>query len=328
MEWTITMAEIWRGLLLPLGRITLFVALGLLAASLIEELGWNRALSRVAAPFIRFGRFSETAGSGFALAFVSGVSSNTLLSEAYQQGRMSRRELVLANLLNSMPRFFLHMPTVFFLIAPLIKGAAVVYVGLTFSAALLRTLVITIAGRLLLPLHCQGDACQALAAGIGAKPDGIRNWWAALDKAGRRLRKRLGRIMMITAPIYALFFLAGRAGWFARLTEGMAGWFGAVEWLRPESISIIVLQAASEFTVGVAAAGALLDGGALTIREVVLALLVGTVLSSPLQALRHQLPYYAGIFPPRLAAWLIVCGQLFRIVSIMLVGVGYFVLSS
>lgn len=326
MEGTITMAELWRGLLLPLGRITLFIALGLLAASLIEELGWNRALSRVAAPFIRFGRFSETAGSGFALAFVSGVSSNTLLAEAYQQGRISRRELILANLLNSLPRFFLHMPTVFFLIAPLIKGAAVVYVSLTFSAALIRTLAITVAGRLLLPV-CEGDACMALTAGIGARAAGVRDWRAALARAGRRLRQRLGRIMLITAPIYALFFLAGRAGWFARLGESMAGWFGAIGWLRPESISIILLQAASEFTVGVAAAGALLDGTVLSIREVVLALLVGTVLSSPLQALRHQLPYYAGIFPPRLAAWLIVCGQLFRIVSIMLVGVAYYALS-
>ena len=71
-------------------------------------------------------------------------------------------------------------------------------------------------------------------------------------------------------------------------------------------------------------AGALIDAGNLSYREVVLALLVGNIVSSPMRALRHQFPYYAGIFPARLAIKLICFNQAFRMGSIILVSIGYY----
>ena len=45
-------------------------------------------------------------------AFVSGILSNTILYTGWQEGRLTRRGLVLGNLLsNSLPMFILHMPT-------------------------------------------------------------------------------------------------------------------------------------------------------------------------------------------------------------------------
>ena len=311
-------SELWAGLFLPLGRIFLFISLGLILASLIEELGWNRFMSRLALPFIRYGRFSETSGSGFALAFVSGVSANTLLAEAYLQGKIERRELLLAHLLNSLPRFFLHMPTVLFMMLPFIRGAAFLYLGLTFLSALIRTLLIALAGRLLLP------------GGKPVEPDypaaRAPKFSAALARAMRRLRRRVGRIMLITAPIYGLFYLADRMGYFARLGEWLESNIGFSAFLPPESLGVIVLVAATELTAGLAAAGALLDGNTLANHEVVLALLAGTVIAAPIQALRHQVPYYAGIFPPRLAAMLIIYSQLFRAASVVLVGGIYYLI--
>lgn len=311
------LGELYSGLLLPLGRILLFISLGLAVAALIEELGWNRVLSRAAAPFIRYGRFSQTSGSTFTMAFVSGISANTMLAEAYREGRIQRRELLLAHLLHSLPRFFLHLPAVFFMMAPFIKGAAVTYVALTFSAALLRTLLITVAGRLLLPA---GEASADSANETSQR----RSFKELVVKIGHRLRRRLGRIMLITVPIYTLFFVAARLGYFARFSVWVEENVGLLSWLQPESIGIIILVAATELTAGLAAAGALLDGHSLEHRDVVLALLVGTVIAAPLQALRHQLPYYAGIFPPRLAGQLIVYSQLFRAASVVLVGSLYY----
>jgi hypothetical protein len=94
--------------------------------------------------------------------------------------------------------------------------------------------------------------------------------------------------------------------------------------LHPQSLSIVVLQLGAEASVALAAAGALLDAGTLGYREIVLALLVGNVVSSPLRAVRHQFPYYAGIFSPRLALELIVYNQGFRVVSLILVGTGFY----
>ncbi len=92
-------------------------------------------------------------------------------------------------------------------------------------------------------------------------------------------------------------------------------------------MSIITLHIAAEFTAGLAVAGALLQEGSMDYREVVLALLVGNVLSSPVRAIRHQFPYYAGIFQPKMAVELIVYNQVFRIGSLILMGCIYFVIT-
>jgi hypothetical protein len=58
-------------------------------------------------------------------------------------------------------------------------------------------------------------------------------------------------------------------------------------------------------------------------REIILALLVGNILSSPVRAFRHQFPYYAGIFKPALAMQLIAFSQVFRLFSIIIVTLFY-----
>ena len=69
----------------------------------------------VARPLTRFGHLSPITGAAFALCFFSGMAANTMLAEGYDQGRLSRRELILANLFNSLPANFLHLPTTFFI---------------------------------------------------------------------------------------------------------------------------------------------------------------------------------------------------------------------
>jgi hypothetical protein len=99
---------------------------------------------------------------------------------------------------------------------------------------------------------------------------------------------------------------------------------GVLSFLPPEAVGIVVFHVAAEFTAGLAAAGALMEGHELLPREVVLALFVGNILSTPMRAFRHQFPYYAGIFKPRMAGKLIVFNQTLRALSIALVATGYY----
>lgn len=313
-----TFTSLWHGLGWPLIRLIVSVSAGLLFANFIEALNWTRGLALLARPLIRLGHLSETAGASFSMAFFSGVGSNTLLAEAYDQGRMNKKELVLANLFNSLPNYFIHLPTVFFLTAPLIKMAAFLYVGLTLLAALLRTALILVVGRLLLPSREAGDVAAVLAA---HRPLTLRQ---ALDKAWQRFRRRIRKIILFTVPIYTLIYLLNRFGLFRWLEQVMTEHLTLLSWLDPRSFGIVVAHVAAEFAAGLAAAGALLEAGTLDARQVVLALLVGNVLASPVRTFRHQYPYYAGIFSPRLAAELVFCSQAFRIGSIIAVGIFYY----
>ncbi|MCI5138582.1 MAG: hypothetical protein D3922_09255, partial [Candidatus Electrothrix sp. AR1] len=106
-----TLALLWRELGHPLVRLLTFISIGLIVAGFIEAMNWTRKMSVVAAPMIRFGHLSDLTGAAFSMAFFSGVAANTMLSEAYEQGRLSKKELFLANMFNSLPAYFLHLPT-------------------------------------------------------------------------------------------------------------------------------------------------------------------------------------------------------------------------
>lgn len=320
MESAELVQYLWQGAGWPLLRLVFAISVGLMLGNLIESLNWTHAIARLASPVIRAGHLSETAGASFSVAFFSSVTANTMLSEAYEQGKISRSELVLANLFNSLPVYFLHLPTMFFIAVPMLKATAVVYVGLTLLAAFLRTVIILILGRMFLP-------GREICVGCLLPDSEVAGWKQAVAKAWLRFRRRIRTILLYTVPIYLATQLLQQAGFFDLLAGFIASRISTAAWLQPQSIGLIVLQLTAEISAGLAAAGALLDAHSLPARHVVLALLAGNVLSSPMRALRHQFPFYAGIFKPQLAMTLIFWNQLFRAASILLITFFYFLLT-
>jgi hypothetical protein len=322
MEQPELLIMLWQGLGWPLLRLVFFISLGLMIGNLIESLNWTHGIARLASPLVRVAHLSDITGASFTMAFFSAVTSNTMLSEAYEQKKITKQELIFANLFNSLPTYFLHLPTLFFLAVPLIKGVALVYVGLTLFAAFLRTACILVVGRIVLPgnrEHCV--TCRLDENRVSSLPQ-------AFYKAWLRFQKRIKRIVVITVPIYTAVFILNHFGMFTELEGWLARHVTFLAWLHPESLGVVALQLTAEISAGLAAAGALLDNGSLEARQVVLALLVGNVLSSPMRAVRHQFPFYAGVFKPQLAAELIAYNQVFRTGSIILVGIFYYLLSA
>ncbi|GAB6059580.1 hypothetical protein [Desulfonatronum parangueonense] len=311
-------AEIWNSLVWPLARLTMFISIGLLIGQLIEAMNWTKVVAAGVSPLLRLGRLSDIAGASFSLAFFSGISANSMLADAYEQGKISRRELIMSNLFNSLPTYFLHLPSVFFILAPLIGAAAVTYLGLTIGSAVLRTVFILLFSRFFLPVPrercvtCRLDEKEAA---------GFRD---IFKRTLQRFKKRISRVLYLTVPIYVLFYFLNRWGMFSAIEQYMSENLGWLSWLPPQAVGVVVFQMVAEFSAGAAAAGALLADGALAHKEVVLALLVGNILSSPMRAIRHQFPYYAGIFKPGLAAKLIFWSQGLRVASLIFVGVVYF----
>lgn len=311
---------LWQKLIWPLIRLLIFISIGLIAANLLESLNWTKRVAALARPLVKFGHFSEQVGAAFSMAIVSGVAANTMLSEAYQKQQISKKELILANLFNALPTYFLHLPTVIVITAPLIKSAAFIYVGITFTAALLRTLSIVLIGRFILPRPTE----PVIIAAPDAKD---RDWPAIFRKTWKRFKRRMRKILIFTVPIYIVIFIMNRLAFFNWLESILADYLEFIPWLSPQAMGIIALHIAAELTAGLAAAGALLQDGVLGNHEIVIALLIGNILSSPLRAVRHQLPYYAGIFKPKLAAELIFYNQTFRTISLIIAAMIYVIIA-
>ena len=311
--------QIVTRLLWPLTRLMLFITIGLVVGQIIEVSGWITHMAILARPLFRFGHLGDHCSAAFTTAFFSGVSANAMLLDFFKEGHITRRQLFLSNFINQLPAFFLHLPTTFFIVIPLTGWAGALYFLITFLAVALRTVLFLIYGHLVLP-PLEKEAEGAAARTPASKKKTFSDIWARVKS---RLPRRITRITVYVVPIYTLVFVLNAMGLFKLLREALAG-FVVTSFMPMESLSVIILSFAAEFTSGFAAAGALLEAGVLTIKQTVMALLLGNILAFPVRALRHQLPRYIGIFSPRMGTQILLMGQGFRITSIILVGIIYY----
>jgi hypothetical protein len=305
---------LYHHLIWPFGKLLLYLGVGLFIGQAIESLGWSARFGARIQPLVCWGRFGPESAAAFGASFFSGILANNMLMSSYQDGKLNRRELTLSYLLNTgLPGFVLHLPTTFFILVPLTRKAGLIYLGLNLLAALLRTTGVLALARLCLDRPGAGE----LPAGATRQPPQIR-----FETIWKKFRRRFLRLICYTMPIYIMIFMAQQAGFFNWLREAAAG-LVAFTFLPVESASVIIFSVAAEFSSGAAAAGALLSAGALTVPQTVAALMLGSIVATPVRALRHQLPTHAGIFSPKLGTELLLTSQGLRIISLILVTMPY-----
>jgi len=306
-------------LLWPLVRLMFLIGIGLAAGQIIEATGWTKFLAALAAPFFRFGNLGHRCSATFTTAFFSGVAANAMLLDFYKDDKISRRQLFLANFINQLPAYFLHLPTTFFIVIPLTGWAGGLYFLITFAATLLRTSLFLVYGHFKLSKAESNHAAETKEGNIPIKPKPKRIWQNIKEK----FPGRISSIATYVIPIYILFFILNAMGLFDILRKWLAGYI-TTTFIPVEALSVVILSFAAEFTSGFAAAGALLDSGVITTKQTVLALLIGNIIAFPIRALRHQLPRYIGIFSPKMGTQLLLMGQSFRIMSLVIVGIIYY----
>ena len=302
---------LWKRLIRPLIRLTLFISIGLFVAQVIEGMGWTNRMAVMARPFMRWGHLSEQIGAAFTTAFFSGTTSLSMLMSFHKDGSVKQSEVTIAVLLNTFPTFFLHLPTTFFIILPLVGKAGILYLLLTFGAAVLRLTAV------LIYTHFR------LTESLGDYPVKVKSekdWKGLLEETAKKFRSRLTRMIMIILPVYIIILLISDMGFFHWIREIMAEGI-RVAFIPVEAMSVVVFSLVAEFTSGYAAAGAMLESGALTVSQTVIALLLGNILAAPIRGLRHQMPYYMGIFGPKLGTRLVITSQAFRITSLVISGI-------
>ena len=306
-------ARVWHRLILPLIRLTFFISIGLFVAQMIEGLGWTNRLAVMARPFMRWGHLQERLGAVFTTAFFSGTSSLSMLMSFHKDGSINEKEVTIAVLLNTFPTFFLHLPTTFFIILPLVGKAGVIYILVTFGAAALRLAGVLIYTHYRLP-ESTGD--------YRMEKRQEKDWKSLLEDTIKKFRTRLTKIIVVILPVYVIVLLVSDLGFFTWLRNTLAQGI-SIAFIPVEAMSVVVFSLLAEFTSGYAAAGAMLASGTLTVFQTVLALLIGNLIAVPIRALRHQMPYYMGIFGPKSGTRLVIISQGFRVASLAVAGMVY-----
>ena len=296
-----------------------FITVGLVAGQVIEAAGWTKKLAIVAAPLFRFGNLGERCSAAFTTAFFSGVAANAMLVEFYNEGKISRKQLFLSNFVNQAPAFFLHLPTTFFIVIPLTRWAGALYFLLTFAAMVFRCTLFLIYGHFQKDMRTNGNEYKSDLTEKHSHKTKAGVWASVRQK----LPGRITGIAIYVLPIYVAVYVINALGWFEMTRQWLAEYVTGV-FIPMESLSLVILSFAAEFTSGFAAAGALMDAGALTVKQTVLALLIGNIVAFPVRAVRHQLPRYMGIFAPKTGLQLLLMGQSFRVLSLVFAGAVYY----
>lgn len=311
----LTARKVYHQMAWPLVRLLIYMGLGLLLGQAIESLGWAAKLGSWAAPLLSWGHLHKESGASFTAAFFSGIMANTMLATLYQEGKISRREMTITYLFNNgLPVYLLHLPTTFFIILPLTRQAGLIYLGLTLAAALLRSAVLLIYSRWRLPADTAGEG-DVTAPAPKQKEGLVQEIW-------QKFHRRFSRVVFFTLPIYFFIFLLNDSGFFRWLRDAAAAHV-SLGFLPMEAASVVIFSVATEFTSGIAAAGAFLQAGTLTVPQTVMALVLGNVVATPIRGLRHQLPTNVGIFSPKLGTELLLWSQGLRLLSLMVVAVPY-----
>lgn len=308
---------LWPGLIRPLLRLMGTMSIGILVANTLEALAWERYLARLAAPLVRLGNMGEAVGSSFVTSFFSCQSAAALLSSAYAGGRISRKELLLANIFNSFPSYLVHLPNIAAIAIAILGKWGVIYLALGLAAALLRTLGTVALGYFILPKPAYSDYTTPVQK--------ERSFSDIVRKIFGSFKIRFLRVCKFTVPIYIVFFFIQHFGGFLAVQRFMSEHVGFLSFLKPEALSIVAMSLATETGASMSAAAALLHAGTLSGRDIVIAMLVGNILSSPVRAVQHQFPTYAGYYPSGIAAVMVILSQSVRTVSLFFVLALYYI---
>ncbi|MDI6730625.1 MAG: hypothetical protein QMD06_03690 [Candidatus Altarchaeum sp.] len=278
-----------------------FIILGVVLAELIIAMKFVNKIVWITKPITRFAHLQKECGVTFLTAFASPVTSNSMLMEFYNKEIIDKKELFISSLLNSFPVILMHWKFILPAIVPLLGVTGLIYFGVLMAIGFIKTFVILIAGRVLLPKRNDDGEIKK------EKRPPIKE---AFEISLRNSKKTIIKIFKLMIPITIVVFILIDIGVFkafANYLSGVVGYFP----IPSEGLVVIAVQFANNI-VAWTIAGNLLSEGVLSSKDVVLTLMVGCVLSEIVN-IRHAVPYYVGIFGAKLGMQMLVIAMGLRI---------------
>lgn len=274
--------------------------IGFVLMGLLIELGWVQKLGFLTAPFMRFGHLREEVGVSFLASFGSPTAGNSMVAELNKKGMIDRNETVIASIVNAFPSTFIFLRDLLPVLIVLLGTTGLIYLGIVVAVGFLKTAVTLAMGRLLLPPKVSGVIEHSVMK---------KKFVTALKNAIAASWPPLLRIIVTLVITAIIVFQLIDIGFFEMISVYLKD-FPALKYLPGEALPVIAAWFASNIA-AYTLASRLLTEGILSSKEIVIALLVGRVLSS-LARLRFTIPYYTGIFTPALGMKIMLLSTLLQ----------------
>ncbi len=303
--------------LLTLARLCLYVWVGTFIGAVFEFRGWMRWFAFLARPLMRLARISELAAAAFITAFVSNSAANAMVAGARAEGEISRRELIVCGIANAFPAKVSHFMRILFPLIGTIGLPGALYAGIQFLTGAVRTALVWLIGGA--PRAKDGDGGVGSVDASSERVDLLRrsgplSWPKTLVKASKRASRILGRVCLISAPMYMIVSFLAAFGFFDTWKSAMPSAISGV--LPPEVMTVIVARLGGILSAA-AAAVELRTSGALNDIQITSAFLIGNMFTNPIRAVRRNLPASLGIFGQD-GFVIVLVVQLFRFIAALI----------
>ncbi|MGP8330242.1 MAG: nucleoside recognition domain-containing protein [Methanosarcinaceae archaeon] len=280
-----------------------FMIIGVVFAEFIIALKVTDKVAYLARPISNFANLRDECGASFMTAFISPTSANSMLASFHNNNLIGKKELFIASIMTSFPAILMHWRALLPVLIPLLGMTGIIYFCILVLIGFIKTLFIMLVGRILL----EKNNCKPVNHPVEIRP-GIKEAFKISLQSSKSI---LGRILCMTIPVFFIVCVLIIAGAFDVLADNLAfvcKYFP----IPPAGLSIIVAQFAN-FMAAHSAASTLLSTGVLTSKEVILTLLVGDVLSGITMAMKFLIPYYVGIFGPKIGMQILAIATTLRI---------------
>jgi hypothetical protein len=283
-------------------KVVPVIAIGIFVTSFAVNIGLMKKFDRLIKPLSCKANISAVSALSVVTCTFSTTAGYSMLVNGLNEKIVSEREVIATTVISSFPSILSHLFTYFIPVVIPILGltTGIFYVCIVGFAAFLKTCFGIFLARLWLKdantfsskpwLSTNRDQVRAQAQ--------VGDNRSALNKSAKSTYKMLKRIvptMFITLFLVSVAMELNLFDSFSAILEPVTGILG----LESE-VALISATDIVNTTAGIILAGSLLNEGLISTKGVLIALLLGTVVSFSARFAKHSLPLHVSLFGPRL----------------------------
>jgi hypothetical protein len=307
-----------------IGRITLFIAIGLFLANLAVEFGAIQRIAALSKPLTKPANLPTEVGSAILATTGSATAGYGMLAEFRESGMLDDRATLVAVTINTFFGFVQHIFTFYVPVLIPILGlrVGVMYVGIRALISLGITLVGILAGAVLLSESNVDPTATPDVDDPDAETESngevLR---AAADTTLDRLRSIVPRLAIIYAIVTSLVEYYDEIEALLRPVVDLGSLTAVAGSLTnivglPGAATPVIAAFALDTTSGAFVIAPLIENGTFTARQAVATMLVGGIVSFAVSTFKRSIPFQYGIWGPEFGSKVVIVNTALKIVFI------------
>ncbi len=283
-----------------MAKIVPVIAIGILATSFAVNLGLMKKFDRLIKPLSSKANLSTLSALSVVTCTFSPTAGYSMLSDGLNEKIIPEREVIATTVISSFPSSFSHLFTFYIPVVIPILGITTgsIYVCLMGLVAFLKTCFGIFLARIWLKDANVFSSRPQLSTTHDNAP--IEDKKHELNKSARSTYKMLKRIVPTMFITLFLVSVAMELNLFDSFSTILEPFTNMLE-LESEVVLISATEIVNTYS-GLILAGSLMGKGLISTKGVLIALLLGNVVSFSTKFVKHSLPLHVSLFGPKLGS--------------------------